>query len=154
MHDDPRMLRDGRVDLAFLHAPHDDLSGFDTELLLTQDQVAMLPRCHRMADRAALEPADLDGEPTPRRPGPSPEQASDPDVRDNGQLMQLVALSRVVAVLPESARATRGRMWCVCRCSMRRGARSCWRGPGGRGCGRWQRSSGQALRLRPAAECR
>ena len=39
-----RMLRDGRVDLAFLHAPHDDVSGFDTELLLTQDQVAVLHR--------------------------------------------------------------------------------------------------------------
>jgi len=38
------MLRDGRVDLAFLHAPHDDVSGFDTELLLTQDQVAVLHR--------------------------------------------------------------------------------------------------------------
>ncbi|WP_307680322.1 LysR family transcriptional regulator [Streptomyces sp. V4I2] len=99
-----RMLRDGRVDLAFLHAPHDDLSGFDTELLLTQDHVAVLPRHHRLADRSALVRADLDGEPAPRWPGLSPEEASGPEVRDCGQLMQLVALGQVVAVVPESVR--------------------------------------------------
>ena len=62
------MLRDGRVDVAFLHAPYDDLSGFDTEPLLTQDQVAMLPRNHRLAGRSALVLSDLDSEPTPRWP--------------------------------------------------------------------------------------
>ncbi|MFI5590613.1 LysR family transcriptional regulator [Amycolatopsis sp. NPDC051758] len=96
-----RMLRDGRVDLAFLHAPHDDLSGFDTELLLEQDQVAMLARGHRLADRAALVLADLDGEPFPRWPG---SDVRGPEVRDPGQLLQLVALGQVVAVVPESAR--------------------------------------------------
>ena len=99
-----RMLRDGRVDLAFLHAPHDDLSGFDTELLLTQDQVAVLPRGHRLADRAALVLADLDGDPIPCWTGPSPDEQSGPQVRDPGQLMQLVALGQVVAVVPESVR--------------------------------------------------
>ncbi|MFF1768541.1 LysR family transcriptional regulator [Streptomyces sp. NPDC058249] len=99
-----RMLRDGRVDLAFLHAPHDDLGGFDTELLLTQDQVAVLPRHHRLAERAALVLADLDGEPFPRWPGTSAHEASGPEVRDAGQLMQLVALGQVVAVVPESVR--------------------------------------------------
>ncbi|MEV7091364.1 LysR substrate-binding domain-containing protein [Amycolatopsis sp. NPDC051045] len=96
-----RMLRDGRVDLAFLHAPHDDLSGFDTELLLEQDQVAVLPRGHRLAGRAALVLADLDGEPFPRWPG---SDVRGPEVRDPGQLLQLVALGQVVAVVPESAR--------------------------------------------------
>jgi DNA-binding transcriptional LysR family regulator len=95
------MLRDGRVDLAFLHAPYDDLAGFDTELLLEQDQVAMLPRCHRLADRAALVLADLEGEPFPRWPGKA---GSGREVRDPGQLLQLVALGQVVAVVPESAR--------------------------------------------------
>jgi DNA-binding transcriptional LysR family regulator len=99
-----RMLRDGRVDLAFLHAPHDDLSGFDTELLLTQAQVAVLARGHRLADRAALVLADLDGEPTPRWPGASPEEASGPEVREPGQVMQLAALGQLVAVVPESVR--------------------------------------------------
>jgi DNA-binding transcriptional LysR family regulator len=95
------MLRDGRVDLAFLHAPHDDLAGFDTERLLDQDQVAMLPRGHRLAGRAALVLADLEGEPFPRWPG---SDVSGPEVRDPGQLLQLVALGQVVAVVPESAR--------------------------------------------------
>jgi DNA-binding transcriptional LysR family regulator len=99
-----RTLRDGRADLAFLHAPHDDLDGFDTELLLTEDQVAVLPRDHRLADRAALVLADLDGEPFPHFPGTSAEGASGPEVRDGAQLMQLVALGQVVAVLPESVR--------------------------------------------------
>ncbi len=96
-----RMLRDGRVDLAFLHGPHDDLAGFDTELLLEQDQVAMLSRGHRLAGLAALTLADLDGEPLPRWPG---SDGSGPEVRDPGQLLQLVALGQVVAVVPESAR--------------------------------------------------
>ncbi|MEV0642306.1 LysR family transcriptional regulator [Streptomyces sp. NPDC050619] len=99
-----RMLRDGRVDLAFLHAPHDDLGGFDTEPLLTQDEVAVLPRGHRLADRAALTLADLDGEPTPRWAEPSSDEASGPEVRDTGQLMQLIALGRLIAVVPESVR--------------------------------------------------
>ncbi|WP_051341950.1 LysR family transcriptional regulator [Pseudonocardia spinosispora] len=94
------MLRDGRGDLAFLHAPHDDLRGFDTELLLVQDQVAVLPAGHRLAGRAALVLADLDDEPLPRWPG----HAEGPRVRDSAQLMQLVALAQMIAVLPESAR--------------------------------------------------
>jgi DNA-binding transcriptional LysR family regulator len=48
------MLRDGRVDLAFVHPARADLAGFDTELLLTQDQVAVLPRGHPLAGRTAL----------------------------------------------------------------------------------------------------
>ena len=109
------MLRDGRVDVAFLHAPYDDLSGFDTEPLLTQDQVAMLPRNHRLAGRSALVLSDLDSEPTPRWPSAHPPAAHPPaadgiprgevpQVRDTAQLMQLVALGRCVAVMPESVR--------------------------------------------------
>lgn len=64
----------------------------------------MLPCCHRLADRAASVLADLDGEPTLRWPGPSPKEASGPEVRDCEPLMQLVALSQVVAVVPESVR--------------------------------------------------
>jgi DNA-binding transcriptional LysR family regulator len=100
------MLRDGRADVAFLTAPYDDLSGFDTEPLLAQDQVAMLPRAHRLADRAALTLADLAGEQLPRWPGDDG-HATDggpPQVRDISQLMQLIALGQLVAVLPESVR--------------------------------------------------
>ena len=98
------MLRDGRVDLAFVYPAHDDLSGFDTELLLTQDQVAVLHRGHRLAGRSALVLADLDGEPFPRWPGRDPATASGPLIRDPGQLMQLIALGQAVAVLPASVR--------------------------------------------------
>jgi len=90
-----QLLRDGRADLALLPS-HDDLTGFDTEVLLVLDQVAALARGHRLAGREALVLADLDGEP----------QASDADrpaVRDVGQLMQLVALGQLVAVVPTSA---------------------------------------------------
>jgi DNA-binding transcriptional LysR family regulator len=97
------MLRDGRVDLAFVHPAHDDLAGFDTELLLTQDQVAVLHRGHRLAGRSALVLADLDGEPLPRWPG-TDKATSGPEVRDSGQLMQLIALGQAVAVLPASVR--------------------------------------------------
>ncbi|MEV7562801.1 LysR substrate-binding domain-containing protein [Streptomyces sp. NPDC089795] len=100
------MLRDGRADVAFLTAPYDDVSGFDTERLVAQDQVAMLPRAHRLAGRAALHLADLAGEQLPRWPGDDADATDDglPPVRDISQLMQLVALGQLVAVLPESVR--------------------------------------------------
>ena len=95
------MLRDGRVDLAFLHARTTTSRGSTPSCCWTQDQVAMLARGHRLADRAALVLADLDGEPFPRWPG---SDVRGPEVRDPGQLLQLVALGQVVAVVPESAR--------------------------------------------------
>ncbi|MFF9623834.1 LysR family transcriptional regulator [Streptomyces griseosporeus] len=100
------MLRDGRADAAFLTAPYDDLAGFDTEPLLTHDQMAVLPRAHRLAGHAALTLADLTGERLPRWPGDDVDAAdgSQPEVRDISQVMQLVALGRLVAVLPESVR--------------------------------------------------
>ena len=90
-----QLLRDGRADLALLPA-HDDLTGFDTEVLLVLDQVAALPRGHRLAGREALVLADLAGE-------PQLHDADGPAVRDVGQLMQLVALGQLVAVVPASA---------------------------------------------------
>jgi DNA-binding transcriptional LysR family regulator len=95
------LLRDGRADVAFLHAPYDDLSGFDTEVLLTQRAVAVLPRTHRLARRRSLRLADLAGETLPRWPG---KNGDGPEVRDTAQLMELVVLGRVIAVLPESVR--------------------------------------------------
>lgn len=108
------MLRDGRVDLAFVHPPHDDVSGFDTELLLTQSQVAVLARDHRLAGREAVRLADLRGERFPRWPGHGPADSAEPEVRDGAQLMQLIALGRLVAVMPESVRqAARPDVVCV-----------------------------------------
>lgn len=95
------VLRDGRADVALLHLPWDDIAGFDTEQLLVEGAVAVLPATHRLAGRASLCMADLDGETFPRWPG-MPGTA--PEVRDTGQLMQLIAVGQVVAVLPSSAR--------------------------------------------------
>jgi len=94
-------LRDGRADVALLHAPYDDLSGFDTEELLTQRAVAIMPRTHRLARRRSLVMADLADEVLPRWPGMS---GDGPEVRDTAQVMQLIVLGRLVAVLPESVR--------------------------------------------------
>ena len=91
-----QLLRDGRADLALLPA-HEDLTGLDSEELLVLDQVAALPRGHRLAGREALVLADLDGE-------PQVHDADGPAVRDVGQLMQLIALGQLVAVVPASAR--------------------------------------------------
>lgn len=97
------ILRDGRADVALLHLPWDDTAGLDTEPLRTEDQVVVLPVGHRLARRPAVTLADLAGETLPRWPG-VPSAATGPEIRDNAQLMQLIALGRTVAVLPGSVR--------------------------------------------------
>jgi DNA-binding transcriptional LysR family regulator len=97
------LLRDGRADAGLLHLPHDDPSGFDTEELLVEGQVVVLPRGHRLSGRASVRLADLAGETMPRWPGSPDDGDGRPLVRDAGQLMQLIALGRTVAVLPRSA---------------------------------------------------
>lgn len=105
-----RLLRTGRADVALLHRPFDDTTGLDTEELMTERQVAVLPAGHELTTRAELrlrDLVDLPGLPAARwpladggyPPGPGPE------VRDHTQLMQLVALGRTSMVVPESVRA-------------------------------------------------
>ncbi|MFG2480641.1 LysR family transcriptional regulator [Streptomyces fagopyri] len=103
------MLRDGRADVALLHAPFNSLAGFDSEELATEGQIAILPAGHHLAAHRTLTLADVSDVPGlplarwPRHgtypPGPGPE------IRDQTQLAQLIALGRTVAVFPESARA-------------------------------------------------
>ncbi|MEU3245073.1 LysR family transcriptional regulator [Streptomyces sp. NPDC006875] len=103
------LLRDGRADAALMHAPFNSLAGFDSEPLLTEGQIAVLPARHPLAARESLRLADVEDVPgLPRarwprdgvyRPGPGPE------VHDQTQLAQLIALGRTMAVFPESARA-------------------------------------------------
>jgi DNA-binding transcriptional LysR family regulator len=103
------LLRDGRADAALMHAPFNSLAGFDSESLMTEGQVAILPAGHPLATRATLSLADITDLPDlpmarwPRDgvypPGPGPE------IRDQTQLAQLIALGRTVTVFPESARA-------------------------------------------------
>lgn len=107
--DQEEMLRDGRADAALMHAPFNSLAGFDSEELATEGQVAVLPAGHPLAARTSLtvaEAADIPGLPPARwarhgayPPGPGPE------VHDQTQLAQLIALGRTVAFYPESARA-------------------------------------------------
>ncbi|MEO3849505.1 LysR family transcriptional regulator [Streptomyces sp. B8F3] len=100
------MLRDGRADVALMHAPFNSLAGFDTEELTREGQIAILPAAHPLAARTALtlaDIADVPGLPLARwssdAPGPGPE------IHDQTQLAQLIALGRTVAVFPDSARA-------------------------------------------------
>ncbi|GLY74917.1 LysR family transcriptional regulator [Actinoallomurus iriomotensis] len=103
------LLRDGRADVALLHRPFDSTTGFDTEELCTEGQVALLPAGHPLTTRAHLQMADvtaLPGLPMPRWPAPDGTYPDGPGprVRDSAQLFQLIALGRASAVLPESCR--------------------------------------------------
>ncbi|MCQ4206935.1 LysR family transcriptional regulator [Streptomyces longispororuber] len=107
--DQEGMLRDGRADVALMHAPFNSLAGFDSEELMTEGQIAVLPAGHRLAAQRALSLTDISDIPDlplarwSRRgtypPGPGPE------IHDQTQLAQLIALGRTVAVFPDSARA-------------------------------------------------
>jgi DNA-binding transcriptional LysR family regulator len=89
-----RMLRAGQADAALLHAPPDELGGLDTEILLTEAPVAVLPASHPLAHRASLRMADLAGENLHRKP-------ADPSaMKSLSELMHLIALGRTIAVLP------------------------------------------------------
>ncbi|QLQ36840.1 LysR family transcriptional regulator [Micromonospora robiginosa] len=104
-----RLLRDGRADVALLHLPFDSTAGLDTEELVTEQQVVVLPAAHPLAARSHLRSADVEALPDlplprwPRRDGSYPDGPG-PEVRDHAQLLQLIALGRAAAVLPESCR--------------------------------------------------
>ncbi|MFG1935701.1 LysR family transcriptional regulator [Micromonospora tulbaghiae] len=104
-----RLLRDGRADVALLHLPFDSTTGLDTEELVTEQQVAVLPAAHPLARWPHLLMAEVEtlpGLPMPRWPradGSYPDGPG-PEVRDHAQLFQLIALGRTVVVLPESVR--------------------------------------------------
>ncbi|MFD7985819.1 LysR family transcriptional regulator [Kitasatospora indigofera] len=103
------LLRDGRADVALMHTPWNSLAGFDSEALTAEGQVAVLPAGHPLAARQTLslaEVGDVPGLPPARwptrgvyAPGPGPE------IHNQTQLAQLIALGRTVAVAPESARS-------------------------------------------------
>ncbi|CAM3487412.1 LysR family transcriptional regulator [Nocardioides zeicaulis] len=107
------MLRDGRADVALLHEPFDDVSGFDTEQLQVEDQVLVLPAGHPASTRPSLtlaEASSLPDLPLPRWPhldGTYPDGPG-PELRDLTQVLQLVRLGRTAIVLPEGVRASLG----------------------------------------------
>ncbi|WP_037880357.1 LysR family transcriptional regulator [Streptomyces sp. NRRL F-5727] len=104
-----QLLRDGRADAALMYTPWNSLAGFDSEPLTTEGQVAVLPAGHPLAARATLSLAEVRDVPDlplarwPTRgayaPGPGPE------IHDQTQLAQLIALGRTLAVVPASARS-------------------------------------------------
>lgn len=121
-------LLDGRADVGLLYAPFDPLDGLAHERLYTEDRVAVIPAGHRLAGRASLRLADLDGEPRPvwkgvpevgpglgariypsvkagvrhkARKGSAIKESSS-EVGDIFQLLHLIAAGQVVDVLPRS----------------------------------------------------
>jgi DNA-binding transcriptional LysR family regulator len=110
MGDQARMLRDGRADVALMQRPFDALAGFDTEDLLTEQQVAILPAGHPLAARTSLTMADISDVPDlpvarwPRQDG-TYEPGPGPKIHDQSQLAQLIALGHTMAVICASARS-------------------------------------------------
>ncbi|RLV50535.1 LysR family transcriptional regulator [Nocardioides mangrovicus] len=104
------MLRDGRADVAVLHRPFDDLSGFDITPLTTESQVLIVPAGHPLSTRVAMsveEATSIPDLPLPRWPhldGTYPEGPG-PELHDLTQVLQLVRLGRTAVVLPESVQA-------------------------------------------------
>lgn len=104
------LLRTGAADVALMHRPVDDLAGFETQDLLTEGQVAIVPASHPLASRdhvTMAEVADVPDLPMARWPqrdgtyleGPGPE------VHTQSQLAQRVALGLTLLVIPASSRA-------------------------------------------------
>lgn len=90
-------LRQGRADAALLYTPADNLGGLDTETLLSEQPVAVLPASHPFAHRSSLRRADLEHE-TLHRHDPTEPGA----VGSLSELMHLIALGSKAAVLPRS----------------------------------------------------
>lgn len=105
-----RFLRDGRADVAIMHRPVDDLAGFDTEDLITESQVAIVPASHPLASRDEVtldEVSNVAGLPIarwPRLDGTYPDGPG-PEVHTQSELAQLVALGETLLVIPASSRA-------------------------------------------------
>jgi len=105
-----RLLRDGQADVALLHLPFDSAVGFDTEQVATEGQVAILPATHPLAARDRVrtdEVASLPELPLARYAGAGGAYPDGPgaQARSLTQLLQMIALGRTAAVLPESVAA-------------------------------------------------
>ncbi len=95
--DRARMVREGQADAALLYTPSDDVRGLDTEMLLSEAPLAVLPASHPLAHRASLRMADLADE-NLHKHDPAGVSAKG----SISELMHLIALGRMVAVLPQS----------------------------------------------------
>jgi DNA-binding transcriptional LysR family regulator len=95
-------LRDGRADVGLLYAPFDDLDGLDHETLHTEDRVVIVPAGHRLAGKAGVRMSDLEGETLPAGKGIPASDGTGPEVADVVQMFHMIALNRMIGVLPRS----------------------------------------------------
>jgi len=105
-----RLLSTGRADVAILHPPLDDTRGLETEAVLTEGQVAILPAGHPLTTRTHLylrEVEALEELPAPRwrRPGGTYPPGHGPEIQNHAQLLQLISLGRAHMLAPDSCRA-------------------------------------------------
>ncbi len=104
------VLRQGRADAALVHYPYDVFGEFDTQELVTERQVAIVPQGHPLALRPTLtlaEVAHVPGLPIarwPRHDGSYP-PGPGPEVHTQTEIAQLLSLGRALLVIPESSRA-------------------------------------------------
>jgi len=109
-------LLSGRADAGLLYTPFDPLDGLAHERLYTADRVVIIPAGHRLAQRASVRMADLDGEKRPLWKG-VPQAGSAGIIlgtgsRDSGstgsevtdvvQMLHMIAATGVIEVLPRS----------------------------------------------------
>jgi DNA-binding transcriptional LysR family regulator len=102
------LLREGEVDVALLHEPYDPTEGFDTEVLQSENQVAILPATHPLAGRPQVRAADvstLPDLPLARWLGPSGyTEGPGVEVTSLTQVYEMIALGRATAIVPESSK--------------------------------------------------
>ncbi len=105
-----QVLREGRADVAVVHSPYDVYPGCETQELVTEPQVAIVPRGHPLALRTHITTADTTDVPGlpvarwPRHDGSYP-PGPGPEVHTQAEIAQLVSLGRALLVIPESSRA-------------------------------------------------
>ncbi|WP_328375407.1 LysR family transcriptional regulator [Streptomyces sp. NBC_00440] len=95
-------LLGGRADVGLLYVPFDDLDGLAHETLRTEDRVVIVPSGHRLAGRASVLMADLEGETLPRWKGIPGGDGTGPEVTDVVQMLHMITVGRMIGVLPRS----------------------------------------------------
>ena len=105
-----KVLRRGLADAALVHHPYDVYGEFNTQELVTERQVAVVPKGHPLALRPRVTMAEVADVPDlpiarwPRHDGSYP-PGPGPEARTQSEIAQLVSLGRALLVIPESSRA-------------------------------------------------